>query len=229
MSLRIIIKCTVQHSNKITTLYNAIDVKRFNNRATLSVNRKNLGLSKDDFVIVYSGRVNKDKGVSEIIDAMLLLKDLPNIKLMIIGGTFYGNAANDDEFVLSLKNKAKRIEDKIVFTGFVPYNIIPDYLHLADIAVLPSMWDEPFGLTIVEALAAGLPLITTRSGGIPEICDGIAIIVDRNNIVENLSSAILNLYKHPNKRKQMSIISLERASFFDKDKFAEKFFTILEE
>ena len=220
---------TIQHSNKITTLYNAIDVKRFNNRATLSVNRKNLGLSKDDFVIVYSGRVNKDKGVSEIIDAMLLLKDLPNIKLMIIGGTFYGNAANDDEFVLSLKNKAKRIEDKIVFTGFVPYNIIPDYLHLADIAVLPSMWDEPFGLTIVEALAAGLPLITTRSGGIPEICDGIAIIVDRNNIVENLSSAILNLYKHPNKRKQMSIISLERASFFDKDKFAEKFFTILEE
>ena len=76
----------------------------------------------------------------------------------------------------------------------INYKNVPDYLHLADIAVLPSMWEEPFGLTIVEALAAGLPLITTRSGGIPEICEGIATIVERDNIVYNLASAILDLY-----------------------------------
>ena len=53
---------------------------------------------------------------------------------------------------------------------------------MANIAVLPSMWDEPFGLTIAEALATGLPLITTRSGGIPEICEGVATILDREHI-----------------------------------------------
>lgn len=213
---------------KTQTLYNAIDTKNFFPKEKPSLKREEIGLNSNDFVIVYSGRINKEKGISELIDAMLQLKDYPNIKLMIIGGTFYGNAKNEDEFVRSLKNKAKSIEDKIVFTGFIPYKNVPDYLHLADIAALPSMWDEPFGLTIVEALAAGLPLITTRSGGIPEICEGVATIVNRDNIVNNLASAILDLYQHPEKREQMAKASIERARLFDKETFARNFFEALE-
>ena len=216
-------------SKKIQTLYNAIDVKNFLPKENTIVSRKDLGLAKDDFVIVYSGRVNKDKGVSELINALLSLKDVPNIKLMIIGGTFYGNTGNEDHFVRSLKDKAKRIEDKIVFTGFIPYCQIPDYLHLADIAALPSMWDEPFGLTIVEAMAAGLPLVTTRSGGIPEICEGVATIVDRNNIVNNLANAIFDLYQDSQKRKLMTEASLQRAKLFDKKVYSESFFAALED
>ena len=90
------------------------------------------------------------------------------------------------------------------------------------------MWDEPFGLTIVEALAAGLPLITTRSGGIPEICEGVATIVDRNDVVNNLVAAILNLYEHPEKRQQMSSASIERAWAFDKERYAANFFAAIE-
>ena len=216
-------------SKKIQTLYNAIDVKSFLPKENTNVSRKDLGLAEDDFVIVYSGRVNKDKGVSELIDALLSLKDVPNIKLMIIGGTFYGNTGNENHFVRSLKDKAKKIEDKIVFTGFVPYSQIPNYLHLVDIAALPSMWDEPFGLTIVEAMATGLPLITTRSGGIPEICEGVACIVNRKNVVNDLTSAIRDLYEHPEKREQMSKASIERAKLFDKEAFCQNFFKALEE
>ena len=102
-------------------------------------------------------------------------------------------------------------------------------LQIADIAVLPSMWEEPFGLTIVEAMATGLPLITTRSGGIPEICEGVATIVDRKNIVNNLADAIIDLYEHPEKRKQMSLASLERAKKFGKDVFASKFFNAIKD
>ena len=214
---------TIQPSNKIQTLYNAIDVNCFIPKETSIISRKQIGFTDEDFVIAYSGRVNKDKGISELIDATILLKDKIKLKLMIIGGTFYGNAQNEDAFVRSLKDKAEIIKDKIVFTGFVPYNNIPDYLHLADIAVLPSMWDEPFGLTIVEAMAVGLPLITTRSGGIPEICEGVATIVERKGIVKNLASAIVKLYEHPEKRKEMSIAGLERAKFFDKENYAAKF------
>jgi glycosyltransferase involved in cell wall biosynthesis len=148
---------------------------------------------------------------------------------MIIGGTFYGNANNEDDFVLTLKEKAKFLKDRIVFTGFVSYEKIPDYLQLADIAVLPSMWEEPFGLTVVEAMAAGLPLITTRSGGIPEICEGVATIVERDDIVNNLAQAILDLYEHPEKRKQMAAASLKRAKLFDKETYAKNFFEALEE
>ena len=106
---------------------------------------------------------------------------------------------------------------------------MPSYLKLADIAVLPSMWEEPFGLTIVEAMAAGLPLITTRSGGIPEICEGVATIVDRDNIIDNLVTAILDLYNNPNKRKQMAASAIERAKLFDKETFSKNYFEAIED
>lgn len=214
---------------KAQTLYNAIDTNSFFPQRRHHIKREDIGLKQDDFVIVYSGRINKEKGVSELIDAILLLKDIINIKLMIIGGSFYGNATDEDDFVKSLKSKAQTIEDKIIFTGFVPYKNIPDYLQLADIAVLPSMWNEPFGLTIVEAMAAGLPLITTRSGGIPEICENVAVIVEREHVVNHLASAITDLYKHPKKRTIMSAASIERAEFFDKEAYAKEFFAALEQ
>ncbi len=219
---------TVFPVNKIETVHNGIDMKSFTIKETSCVNRGQIGFSEDDFIIAYSGRIIKEKGVSELIDAMLLLKDKPDIRLMIVGGSFFDNIKKDDEYISILKNKAETIKDKIVFTGFIPYDQVPNYLKLADIAVLPSMWDEPFGLTIVEALAAGLPLITTRSGGIPEICEGVATIVERKDIVNNLASAILDLYNHPEKQRQMSTASIKRAKLFDKEPYAEKFFAAIE-
>lgn len=216
-------------SNKIQTVYNGIDLTKFSPKEIASVNRKTFGFKDEEFVIVYSGRINKDKGVSELTDAMLRLKDYPMIKLMILGSTFFNDADIKDDFVSRLRSKSEEIRDRIVFTGFIPYNQVPDYLHLANIAVLPSMWDEPFGLTIVEALAVGLPLITTRSGGIPEICEGVAMIVERDDIVNNLVSAILDLYEHPEKRRQMAAASLERAKLFGKETFAENYFTAIAE
>lgn len=218
---------TIQPSNKIQTIYNGIDLTRFTPKEKLSVNRKCIGFSEEDFVLVYSGRINNEKGISELIDAMLQIRDT-RIKLMILGSSFFENAKIEDSFIQSLRNKATRIENQIVFTGFIPYNQVPDYLQLADIAVLPSMWEEPFGLTIVEAMAVGLPLVTTKSGGIPEICEGVATIVERENIVNNLASAILDLYKQPEKRQQMAAASLERARLFDKETFAKNFFNAIE-
>ena len=77
-------------------------------------------------------------------------------------------------------------------------------------------------------MAAGLPLITTRSGGIPEICEGVATIVERENIVDHLASAILYLYQHPEKRQKMAAASLERSKLFDKETYAKNFFAALE-
>ena len=77
-------------------------------------------------------------------------------------------------------------------------------------------------------MAAGLPLIATRSGGIPEICENVAIIVEREQIVENLTSAILDLYNHPEKRKQMYLSSLEHSKLLDKENYAKNFFDAIE-
>ncbi|MCR5434886.1 MAG: glycosyltransferase family 4 protein [Bacteroidaceae bacterium] len=220
---------TIHPSSKIRTVYNGIDLAQFHANATGAVKRKDVGFSDEDFVMVYSGRINPEKGISELIDATaLLLKRIPSLRLLILGSSFFNDAKCENAFILSLREKAKSIEDKIFFTGFVPYPQVSSYLHLADIAVLPSMWEEPFGLTIVEAMAVGLPLVTTRSGGIPEICEGVATIVERHDIVNNLVSAILDLYEHPEKRQQMAAASVERAKQFDKDTYARSIFQALE-
>ena len=222
---------TIIPTQRIETVHNGIDLNNFNPQKASSISRISIGLSDDDFVIVYSGRINPEKGVSELIDAMLQLKDTPKIKLLIIGGTFFGNTNDEDDFIRSLKDKAKSIRDNIIFTGFISYEKMPDYLKLANIAVIPSIWNDPFPTTELEAQAMGLPIITTKRGGIPEeVSEENAILLETDNqIRENLSAAIYELYQHPDKRKQMAAASLERAKLFDKDTYTKNFFAALED
>ena len=80
---------------------------------------------------------------------------------------------------------------------------------MADIAVLPSIWDDPAPLTIIEALVSGLPIITTNSGGIPEYAvEGSAIIIDRNKeIVKELCKNIDLIINNDKKLEEMSKIA----------------------
>lgn len=221
--------CRPDEQAKIVTVHNGIHLQQFRESAAPATTRASLGFAEDDFILVYSGRLNKDKGIAELIDAMLLLNDLPKIKLMIIGSTFFGNATNEDGFVRTLKEKALPIKERLLFTGFVPYRKMPEHLLLADVAVIPSVWDDPFPTTVLEAQAAGLPIITTNRGGIPEeVGDGNAIIVPtEHQFVEGLADAIRQLYQQPEQRARMSAASLERAQYFDKERFARDFFNAL--
>ena len=211
---------------KCKTVLNGIDTQKF--FLATAHDRRTIGLTNDDFVIVYSGRLNEEKGILQLLQAVKQIKTISTLKLLIVGASSYGKDKKPTLFVKNLQQEADSIKDKVVFTGFIDYSQVPAYLKMADIAVVPSMWDEPFGLTVVEAMASGLPLITTRSGGIPEICAGVATIVEREDIVNNLTNAIIDLYEHPQKRQQMSIASLERSKKFDKDIYARNFFKALE-
>lgn len=221
---------TIRCDKKIQTLYNGINIKVFSSMNEQQKKRTDIGLSEDDFVMVYTGRLNKEKGVSELIDAMLMLRDKPNIKLMIIGSPFFGNVANEDDFVRGLKQKAEGIKDRIVFTGFIPHSQLAQYLKMSDIAVIPSLWDDPCPNTVLEAQAMGLPLITTCRGGIPEeVTEKNAIILETDNhFVDNLAAAILDLYEHPEKRQQMASVALERGKLFTKEIYTKNFFEALE-
>lgn len=222
--------CTIQGANNVNTVHNGIDLQRFTIQNRNLINRERLGLSNNDFILLYSGRINKDKGVSELIDAMLLLKKMPNIKLLILGSTFFGDANNDDDFVKGLKSKSSEITDRITFTGFIPYTQIPNYLSISNIAIIPSIWDDPFPTTVLEAQAMGLPIITTRRGGIPEEVsqENAKLLETDEHFVDNLADAILDLYQHPEKRKAMSQASLERSKLFDKNRYAKEFFEAIE-
>ena len=115
----------------------------------ISFIRQKLGINKNDFVLLFVGRLGKEKSVDFLISSHKELVSLiPNIKLLIIGD---GPEKADFQ---KLSEKLK-INDNVIFTGMVPYEDIPAYYHLADLFVTASK-TETQGLTLIEAMAAGV-------------------------------------------------------------------------
>ena len=203
----------------IETVYNGIDLERFYHATP--INRKTFGFKEDDFIVVYSGRINPEKGVKELIQAFAKLYDYPNIKLLIIGSSFYGNNKKNDPFILELQEESKKNINSITFTGFIPYEQIPSYLAIADIAVVPSIWEDPFPTTILEAMASGIPIIATNSGGITEACKECAIIINKNNATNEIQSSIIKLYSNILLRQELSNKSLNQSITYDNNQYAK--------
>ena len=209
------------------TVHNGIDIKRF--VEAIPIERSKLKLSKDDFVVFFSGRLTKEKGILELIQALKTIKTIPHLKLIIAGASFYGKDTSIHPYLKELIKEAEEIKDQVIFTGFIDYNEIPSYLKIANIIVVPSIWEEPFGLTVLEAMAAGVPLIATKSGGIPEVCDDSAILIDRNDIVNQLADAILHLYKNPTEAIALSEKAQTRSWKFDKDTFSDHYIQVIKQ
>ena len=215
------------NDKKCRTVHNGIDTQAFNpNISPIQLD----SIDQKDFIIVFSGRINREKGIMELISAMNLIGRIYPIKLMVLGSSFYGNATQETSFIRKLKEMATPIKERIIFTGFIPYSEIPRYLRISNIAIIPSVWNDPFPTTVLEAQAMGLPIITTLRGGIPEeITKDNAIMLETDeHFVENLANAILYLYQNPEKRQAMAKASLERSKLFDKETYAKNFFAAIE-
>lgn len=216
--------------DKCTTVYNGIDIDRFSPKAEKR-NRKNYGISDDDFLLIFSGRIIHEKGISYIIDALHLLANHPQIKLLVLGSSFYDNGSNSSDFINMLKEKSKGLDQRIVFTGYISYDQMPSMLSMADAAVLPSVWEEPLGMTCIEAMAMGLPLITTARGGIPEIVtpDCATILTVDNDLPSSIAKSIVDLYDNPDKRKMMGERGIAAAKTLSKERYAAHFFQAVEQ
>ena len=225
------IKTINPHDTKAMTVHNGIDLSLFSKEKVKKLARAEVGLSDNDFVVFFSGRITPEKGITELLSAMTRLKNKTQIRLLIVGDVFYGVKATWDPFLDKVKSLTETVGNQVITTGFAPYGKIPSYLAMADIAVIPSIWNEPFGLTVAEAQAMGKPIITTRKGGIPEVVsEENAILLDTDeHFVGNLAAAILDLYQHPEKRSKMAAASIARSRMFDKDTYARNFFKALEE
>lgn len=188
------------------TLKNAIDTSKFNKEVTSEerqIIREKLGLSADDFVILYVGRIMQIKGVLELIQALTSIED-KKIKLMLMGSANSGKRAFSpyEQKVKKLVNKNK---DRIVFTGYVENSEVYKYAAAADVQCLPTLTNEAAPLVILEAMAEGMPLIVTKSGGVTEYIDEkTAMIIEKENVVDNLLNAILYMKEHPEFRREMS-------------------------
>lgn len=215
----------------IIPLENAIHLEDF--AKEISENEKKelkekYNISKDDIVINFCGRTIAEKGVKELVYAFKQMKNVSKCKLIIMGNCNYAKQVKTP-FEEELFEIAEEIKNKIIFTGFIPNKELYKIHNISNIAVVPSIFEEPFGLTVIEAMASGLPLITSDAGAIPDIVDDEnAIIIKRNdNFVSNLSIALDKLVCDKNLCKKMGEHSREIVKEYDTPSYYNNFCNIL--
>lgn len=180
---------------KTCLLYNGVEAPSQSERK-FHVERTSFGLSENDIVAITVASLTRNKGHRVLIDAIRTISPKYNdLQLLIVGdGPLRDN--------LSAYAKELQLSSKIVFTG--QRNDVDLLLKLADIFILPSMEREGLGIALIEAMAAGLPVIGTRLGGIPEVIEenvnGLLLAPGNS---EELAAAIEKLIADPAIREKM--------------------------
>jgi len=148
--------------------------------------------------ITFAGRLHEGKGVGILIEAFgKVLKHLPGANLHLFGDDTHGS---------HLKKLSRDLHngEQVIFHGLVPHEQMPQYYACANVVVLPSVWIENSPLIILEAMAAGRPVIGSRIGGIPELIkDGENGLLSVPGDAEDLSYKILQLLTDKEKAEKM--------------------------
>lgn len=211
----------------INVLLNGINLSKFDiNLSDIEKQglKQKLKINENDFVILFVGRIIKEKGVLELLKS---IEDLPeNVRIMILGDYDDPNG----KYSFEVKKQMEKIKNRIIISTTVKNQDLYKYHQIADIQVIPSTWEEPAGLVAIEGMANGVPIIATRSGGMVEyINNDCAIIVEKNqNLEYNLKNAIMELYNNPKKAKKMGENGKLRAKNFSKEKYYQDFCKLIE-
>lgn len=220
-----------KYCKNIELLYNSIDFslfQQFMSNEEKSCLRKMLGFDDKDFIIMFSGRLREFKGVKQLLEAMLLLSDICDLKLLVVGSYFFSSSIQSS-FEKSLLPLIKQLGNKVKFTGFVEYKDMYKYYNIANLCAFPSIWEEPFALTCLEALVCGRPVVITKSGGMVEVVNEkcAVILPNDSNLAENLAASIKELKGNPIKLSEMAVAAKTRARLFTPEKQYDQFSSLM--
>ncbi len=210
--------------DKILLLYNGINLSLFQYGAQRSNHFvKQHGWPSQSIVLGMTGQMIEEKGHFDLIEAIKLLhKAYPNIRLVIggkQGGPYYQKLASEIE--------NKNLSDIVVFSGW--QEDVRSFFSGIDIFVLPSRHEEGFGLVVAQAMAMGLPIIATRSGGVSEVVkDGVTGFLLEKGSFSELANAINLLLESQPMRQSMGTAGRKRIEEqFDLSKQSARFEIIL--
>lgn len=194
-----------------------IEVEKFyrekNKKLDVLKKREELGLKKDDFVILFVGRIASEKNIEFLLNSMKsLVEEQSKIKLLVVGD---GPGLNEYKNY-TIKND---IQDNVIFTGKVPWNSIVDYYLIADVFSTASR-TETQGLTVIEAMAASLPVVAIKDESFTgTIIDNLNGLIFRNR--KEFKKSILSLYDDVELRKRLSNQARLSAEVHSSKYFAE--------
>ncbi len=206
-------KTQPQHIRRI---YNAISNDYFNVVTDKSSILKELELPSDVQLAIYVGRLAACKGIDTLLDALCPVLKQQNLILLYIGRPdFYVNGTSEMLRRMEILIANENLNDKVKFLSY--RNDIPRLMAAADVLVHPSRM-EGFGLTLVEAMATGLPVVASNIEAIPEVLTGTGSLMVSPNDFKALREMVLTaLNRSPSEVKLVVEKGRQRAQCFRMD------------
>jgi glycosyltransferase involved in cell wall biosynthesis len=179
-------------------IYTGLDIKKY-----LNGERFQRGQDEHSLNLLYAGRLTSDKGIDTAIEAMTKLvydQGHRNIRLSLAGS----GSAEYENLLRGLVNQTG-LTDYVSFLGWVPPQEMPGLLRKFDVLLLPSIWPEPFARVLLEGMISGAVVVTTPTGGTPEIVtDGENGLLFSPGNPEDLARKIVRLVDDPEARRKLA-------------------------
>jgi glycogen synthase len=152
-------------------------------------------------ILMYAGRLCAEKGVMVALQALALLvsRDARDVRLDVYG-------SGDPRYQEQLRDyvRTRGLEGRVAFKGLVPRDELIRAYDCADVVLVPSLWEEPFGLVAVEAMARGVPVVASDVGALGAvICDGIDGHLVVPGDANALAVAVSRLLDDPAQRRRI--------------------------
>lgn len=183
-----------------------VDLERFQPGPGSPELRRSLGLPEDEPVVLFVGRLTWEKGALDLIRAFARLGDTPGHLLMVGSGP---DAALLEDAVGRLG-----LDRRVSLGVTLPYDCLPELYRTSDAFILPSIptgyWEEQFGMVLAEALASGLPVISCRTGGIPEVVGEAGILTEPHS-VDELARCLKRVLDSPSLRQELGLAGRSHA------------------
>ena len=218
----------IGNESQIDVIYVGVSISRFSNIEILRGSyRKNLGVKESAIVLLFMGRFNKEMGLQGILEIFpSLLKGKVDFHLILAGAS--------GELVDAAQECKNSYPDKMTIMNDISFDIQPSLYAASDLLLAPSRDKHAcMGVSIKEAMAAGVPVIASDSGGIPEavINNETGVIIplqeDGENNLTEFEHAIMTLSLDEEIRKKFAVNSLQRAKeIFSEEETLEKTFAV---
>ncbi len=202
-------------ANLIEVIYNGIDDRFLNVSHAQNNELENKSMTKKEVQLLYVGRLSLEKGVLTLLKSLDTLVNEQNRKNLYLN--IFGKGDEIYERELHDFLHSKNLAHLVTFHGKVTQDKLIKYYDQSDIMLVPSLWQEPFGLVVAEAMARGLPVIASNVGGPAEMIthEGNGLLVEPGD-EQALATAITRLVDNPDERNTLSrsarITVLERFS-----------------
>ena len=192
----------------IEVIPNGVDLQKF--RDAKPFPRAQFGYTDDDILLVYAGRIAPEKNLSFLLQSFAgIAQMLPNIHLLMVGG---GKKQFEEEVQYLIAQLG--IESRVHSTGMISYNDIPAYLAMGDIFVTTSV-SETFGMTTVEAMSVGLPIMAIDAAGTSDLVENGKTGFLSTEDLAAFTAKLTYLCLHPGLRKEMGLAGCKASELYD--------------